>query len=96
MTAMREKRKSKLHPNICQTFSIAIIIIEICTFIEGESFYDLYRMRINETNLGRAIDMMGKNEYSKLLINLVKIMASSEADRPLPSQIYMTFRPYER
>ena len=52
---MREKRNGKLHPNICQTFTIAIVIIEICTFIEGESFYDQQRMRINEVNLGRAL-----------------------------------------
>ncbi len=46
MANMRDN-SSKVHPNICQTFSIAIILIEICTFIEGDSFYDLYRMKIN-------------------------------------------------
>lgn len=92
---MREKHGLKVHPNISQTFSIAVIIVEICTFIEGESFYDLYRMRVNESNLGRAIEMVEKNRYSKLLVNLLKIMVSGHNDRPLPSQIYTTFRPYE-
>jgi hypothetical protein len=55
MDALREKRGQKLHPNICQTFSIAVIVIEICTFIEGESFYDQSRLRINEVNLARAL-----------------------------------------
>ena len=33
MQCLRENRSTKLHPNICQTFSIAMIIIEICTFM---------------------------------------------------------------
>jgi hypothetical protein len=52
---MRENRSSKVHPNICQTFSIAIIILEICTFIDGESFYDMFRMKINDVALARGL-----------------------------------------
>lgn len=92
---MRENKATKLHPNICQTFSVAVIIIEICTFMDGESFYDLYKMKFSDVNLGRALEVMEKNKYSKLLVNLLKIMVSGQSDRPLPSQIYATFRPYE-
>jgi hypothetical protein len=74
MEALRDKRNHKMHPNICQTFTIAILIIEICTFIEGESFYDQTRMRINEVNLGRALEIVERQRYSKLLINLLRIM----------------------
>ena len=34
-------------------------------------------------------------KYSKLLINLLKTMLSSHTERPLPSQVYLTFKPYE-
>jgi hypothetical protein len=93
---MRETRSIKLHPNICQTFSIAIIILEICTFIDGESFYDMFRMKLNEVSISRAEEMMEKLKYSKLLINLLRIMLSNHNDRPLPSQIYLSFKPYEQ
>ena len=95
MDALREKRNHKLHPNICQTFSIAIVIVEICTFIEGDSFYDQARMRVNEVNINRALEIIEKQKYSKLLVNLIRIMLTGPADRPLPSQIHTTFRPYE-
>jgi hypothetical protein len=92
---MRENRNVKVHPNICQTFSIAILILEICTFIDGESFYDMYRMKLNDVALTRCLEMVEKQKYSKLLQNLLRIMMSDHVDRPLPSQIYLTFRPYE-
>ena len=95
MDALREKLNIKLHPNICQTFSIAIIIIEICTFIDGDSFYDQNRMRVNEVNLSRALEILERQKYSKLLVNLLKIMLANQEDRPLPSQIHTTFKPYE-
>jgi hypothetical protein len=40
--------------------------------------------------------MVEKLKYSKLLVNLLKIMLSGQNDRPLPSQIYLTFKPYEQ
>jgi len=93
---MRENSGTKLQPNICQTFSIAIIVLEICTFIDGESFYDMYRLKLNDIHVQRAEEMMEKLKYSKLLLNLVKIMLSGPGDRPLPSQIYLSFKPYEQ
>ena len=52
-------------------------------------------MRINEVNLGRALEIVERQKYSKLLLNLLKIMLANHMDRPLPSQIYATFKPYE-
>lgn len=95
MANLQRSKGSKLHPNICQTYSIAIVIIEVCTFMEGESFYDMYRMRMNEVNLARAMEIIERLKYSKLLVSLLKIMLSGYNDRPLPSQIYLTFKPYE-
>lgn len=92
---MRENTAIKLQPNICQTFSIAIIILEICTFVDGESFYDMYRLKLNEVHIQRAQEIMEKLKYSKLLLNLVRIMLSECRDRPLPSQIYLSFKPYQ-
>ena len=94
---MREGRPVKgVHPNICQTFSIAIVLLEVCTFLEGDSFYDMYRMKFNEVVLGRALEMVDKLKYSKLLGKLIAVMASGPADRPLPSQLHQIFRPYEK
>ena len=90
----REGRQSKLHPNICQTFSIAIILLEVCTFLEGDSFYDMYRMRFNDVVLSRALEMLSKLGYSKLLSKLLAVMVSGPNDRPLPSQLHQIFRPY--
>ena len=56
----------------------------------------MHKMRINESNLGRAVELVEKNKYSKLLVNLLKIMTSWFYNGPLPSQIYTTFRPYEQ
>jgi hypothetical protein len=39
---------------------------------------------------------MHKLNYSKLLVNLLRIMLSEYTDRPLPSQVYLTFKPYEQ
>jgi hypothetical protein len=39
--------------------------------------------------------MILSQNYSKLLYNLARTMLSSQYDRPLPSQIYSVFHPYE-
>lgn len=44
----------------------------------------------------RAEEVMRRSKYSKLLQNLIRIMLSSCLDRPLPSQIYSAFKPYEK
>ena len=46
-------------------------------------------------NLGRALEIVERQKYSKLLVNLLKIMLANQMDRPLPSQIHTTFKPYE-
>lgn len=52
-------------------------------------------MKINEVALARCLETVEKMKYSKLLQNLLRIMLSDHVDRPLPSQIYLTFKPYE-
>ena len=38
-----------------------------------------------------------QKKYSKLLVSLIRtILSFNDADRPLPSQIYETFKPYEK
>lgn len=56
----------------------------------------MYRMRLNEVAVGRALEAAERLKYSKLLLNLLRIMLSDHADRPLPSQVYLTFKPYEQ
>lgn len=94
---MRDTRsRIKFHPNVCQTFSLGIIILEIATFIEGDSFYDMKNRRINDKVLLKGINMIEKLNYSKLLQSIVRVMISNGNDRPLPSQIYAVFKPYEK
>lgn len=55
----------------------------------------MHRMRINDVAISRALEAAERLKYSKLLLNLLRIMLSDQADRPLPSQVYLTFKPYE-
>lgn len=91
---MRERIDKRINPNVAETFAVGIIALELCTFIDGNYFYDMQRMALNDEELKRADQVMVKN-YSKLLYNLVRTMLSGQYDRPLPSQIYSVFQPYE-
>jgi hypothetical protein len=51
-------------------------------------------MALNDIELRRADQILAQN-YSKLLYNLTRTMLSGQYDRPLPSQIYSVFYPYE-
>lgn len=97
---MRDIRGSgsriKIHQNVCQTFSLGMIILEIATFIEGDSFYDMKNKRINEKVVEKGVQMIQQLGYSKLLQSLVRVMISNGNDRPLPSQVYAVFKPYEK
>ena len=95
LRAMRERIEKRINPNISETYSIAIIVLEMCTFIDGESFYNQSSLMLNESTLERAEEIVSKN-YSKLLYNLLRTMLSGHYDRPLPSQIYAVFQPYEQ
>lgn len=92
---MRENVQKVVNLNISQTYSIAIIILELCTSISGERFYDINQLVIQDVIVKRAEEIMA-SRYSKLLNNLVKTMLSNAYDRPLPSQIYSAFKPYEK
>jgi hypothetical protein len=65
----------------------------MCTFIDGENFYNEKAMIINQAILEQAEEIMLKH-YSKLLCNLLRAMLSGHYDRPLPSQIFALFEPY--
>lgn len=51
-------------------------------------------MVLNDFELKRADQILAQN-YSKLLYNLTRTMLSGQYDRPLPSQIFSVFQPYE-
>lgn len=91
---MRERIDKRINSNVAETFAVGIIALELCTFIDGNHFYDMQRMALNDYELKRADQIMVGN-YSKLLYNLVRTMLSGQYDRPLPSQIYSVFQPYE-
>jgi hypothetical protein len=97
---MRDVRGSgsriKIQPNVCQTFSMGIILLEITSFIEGDSFYDMKNKRINDKVIEKGLNMLPQLGYSKLIQSLIKVLLSHSNDRPLPSQIYAVFRPYEK
>jgi hypothetical protein len=81
---------------VAQTFSIGVILLEVSSLIDSESLYDFKHKTLNEAMMTQIISFVQK-KYSKLLVSLIKTMTSmSETDRPLPSQIYETFRPYEK
>lgn len=51
---------------------------------------------MNDKILEKGFYMLQKIGYSKLLQNLVRVMLSNQNDRPLPSQVYSVFKPYEK
>jgi hypothetical protein len=91
---MRERIDKRINPNIAETFAIGVIVLELATFISGDSFYDLQRVALRDEELKRADRLLSQN-YSKLMYNLVRTMLSGQYDRPLPSQIHSVFCPYE-
>lgn len=94
LRAMREKIDKKINYSIAETFSLGIVILELATYYNGDAFYDMEKMILNDRALQEA-DHILFNNYSRLLYNLVKTMLSGIYDRPLPSQIYSVFEPYE-
>jgi hypothetical protein len=73
-----------------------MILLEVCSLIDSESLYDFKNKTINEAMMTQVLSFVQK-KYSKLLVSLIKTATSmSESDRPLPSQVYDTFRPYEK
>ncbi len=49
---------------------------------------------IEERAIGESLKRITAMGYSKLLVNLVKVMVSVYRNRPLPSQIYQIFKPH--
>jgi hypothetical protein len=54
----------------------------------------MQKMTLNDFELKKADQILAQN-YSKLLYNLTRTMLSGQYDRPLPSQVYSVFQPYE-
>lgn len=52
--------------------------------------------RINDKVIEKGLNMLPQLGYSKLIHSLIKVLLSHSNDRPLPSQIYAVFRPYEK
>lgn len=50
---------------------------------------------MNQHAFDYALNKMASLKYSRLFCNLIRVMLSNYQDRPLPSQIYEMFRPYE-
>ena len=68
----------------------------MCSLIDGLSIYDFKKYTVNENMMNQLFNFVQK-KYSKLLVSLIRTMMSfSEMDRPLPSQIYEAFNPYEK
>ena len=84
---MRERIDKKINPNIAESFAIGIILLEMATFIDGNNFYDLHRLTLNDYELKRADQILGQN-YSRLLYNFTRKLISGKYDRPLQSKIY--------
>ena len=89
-------RRFRIVPNICQSFSLGIIVIALTSLSKADIFYDFVNMKIIFQNIEYAMERTYKMGYSKLLTNLIKVMLSSYKDRPLPSQIMQIIQPYER
>ena len=68
-------------------------MMELTTFIDGSSFYDLQNLTLRQNLLQQADQILFQN-YSRLLYNLVRTMLSGQYDRPLPSQIHSVFHIY--
>ena len=52
--------------------------------------------RINDKIIEKGLNMLPQLGYSKLMQSLIRVLLSHGNDRPLPSQIYAVFRPYEK
>ena len=86
--------EKKYIPSLAQTFALGVVVLEVCTFIDGEQFYNK-SYTFNENMFKKAFFLIEKN-YSPLLKNLVGVMLSRYEDRPLPSQIYDVFSPFKK
>lgn len=81
-------RNHGIIPNVCQTFSLGILILSLASLTQSEIFYDFHRMSVNFEIISFAMQRSFALGYSKLLTNLIKATLSSYKDRPLPSQIF--------
>lgn len=88
-------RHFRVNPNVCQTYSLGLVILGLATFTEIAGFYDMVLLRLDAKYISQAISKFSALKYSSTLKNLMRVMLSGYGDRPLPSQIYLVFQPYE-
>jgi hypothetical protein len=86
-------KQLNINPNVCQTFSIAILMLSLADNRSAEEFY-LPGMQVNGRTIGEALGRMTARGYSRLFGNLLTAMLSRSRYRPLPSQIYEIFSQY--
>jgi hypothetical protein len=64
-----------LNPNICQTFSLGILILSLADGIPPEAFY-LPSLQMNGKLIGEAIGRLSVKGFSRLFYNLMRAMLS--------------------
>ena len=84
-------KQFNINPNLCQVFSLAILLIVLTTKCHHILLYSPPFM-VNEQSIKSSIEKMSALGYSKLLTNLVKVMIAPYRNRPFPHQIYETFK----
>jgi hypothetical protein len=81
-------RQFGANPNVCQTYSLALLLLVLTTFHHPSIFYDGESSLINEKAIAYALNLTSSKGYSRLLVNLIRVMLSLYPNRPLPSQVY--------
>ena len=87
-------KQYNVNPNISQVFSLGILLLSITTKCNPVNLYSP-PFEINAANIGAQLEKLKSSGYSRLLLNLVKIMLSPYKNRPLPSQIRQIFKESE-
>lgn len=84
-------KDNHINPNICQVFSLGILLLILATKCSSSAFY-AHPCSFNEKALALELDKLPQLGYSRLMCNLIRIMLSPYHNRPLASQIRQTFK----
>jgi hypothetical protein len=87
-------KEHKLSPNICQVYSLGIVLLTLATNCNPHTLYTP-PFSVNRPQLESQLSKLSTLGYSKLLCNLLRIMVAPYANRPLASQIRQIFKQYE-
>jgi hypothetical protein len=86
-------KQINVNPNICQTYSLAVLLLGLADGTPPEGFY--VGLQVDGRAIGEALGRLAGKGYSRLLANLLTAMLSEYRYRPLPSQVYEVFSQYE-